>query len=493
MTIRLYNTYTRRKEEFVPRDEGKVAMYVCGPTTYDYIHLGNARPLIVFDTVRRYFEYRGYEVTFVQNFTDIDDKIIQRAQEEGEDPLRLSARFIEEYFRDAAALRVRPATVHPRVTEHIPEIIAMIEKIIANGHAYVVDGDVYFDVRSFPAYGSLSGRQLEDMLAGARVEVDERKRDPMDFALWKKAKPGEPAWDSPWGKGRPGWHIECSAMSLKYLGPGFDIHGGGFDLIFPHHENELAQARAWAGKEEQGPVFARYWMHNGFITVREEKMSKSLGNFFTVREILEKFRPEAVRFFILSTHYRSPLDFDPEKLETAERSLKRLENTWQRVENLVRQLAGKGGEDSESSRRLAETLRAALVKARQQFREAMDDDFNTALALAAIFDLAREVNSFCQEVERGGVAGLAVVEAGKEAIDTFAELVGVLGLEKEEKEVNTSGLVEGLISILIEVRQEARQRKDWATADKIRDRMKELGIVLEDTPTGVRWRMEERE
>ncbi|HPU35217.1 MAG TPA: cysteine--tRNA ligase, partial [Bacillota bacterium] len=305
--MEIYNTLTRRKETFQPREPGKVYMYVCGPTTYNYIHLGNARPLVFFDTVRRYLLYKGYDVLYVQNFTDVDDKIINRAREEGEDPLSLARKYINEYFKDADALNVRRADRHPRVSDHMPDIVRVVEELVQKGFAYEVDGDVYFEVRKFPGYGKLSGRSLEDMQAGARVEVDSRKRDPMDFALWKAAKPGEPSWDSPWGPGRPGWHIECSVMSLKYLGPGFDIHGGGYDLVFPHHENEIAQSEAATGKP-----FVRYWMHNGFITVNEEKMSKSLGNFFLVRDILSRFSPEVVRFFLLSTHYRSPLDFDDE-------------------------------------------------------------------------------------------------------------------------------------------------------------------------------------
>ncbi|MDA8228900.1 MAG: cysteine--tRNA ligase, partial [Desulfitobacterium hafniense] len=304
MSLKLYNTMTRQKEKFQPRESGKVAMYACGPTTYNFFHAGNARMLVVFDMIRRYLMYKGYEVLYVQNFTDVDDKIIQRAQEEGMDPLKLAQKYINEYFKDAQALNILPATIHPKATEHIPEMIAIIEELIDKNLAYEVDGDVYFAVNAFSGYGKLSGRSLEDMQAGARIEVDERKRFPMDFALWKKAKAGEPAWESPWGIGRPGWHIECTAMSLKYLGQGFDIHGGGGDLVFPHHENEIAQSEGYLG----GKTFARYWMHNAFITVKQEKMSKSLGNFFTVREILEHFPGEVVRFYLLSTHYRSPLD-----------------------------------------------------------------------------------------------------------------------------------------------------------------------------------------
>lgn len=487
MTIRLYNTCTGQKEEFVPRSPGKVDMYVCGPTTYNLIHLGNARPLIVFDTVRRYFEYRGYQVNYVQNFTDIDDKIINRAKEEGMDALALAAKYIKEYYRDSGALGVREATVHPKVSEHLPEIIKMIEGIIKNGYAYVVDGDVYFAVSKFKNYGYLSGRSLEDMQAGARVGVDERKEHPMDFALWKAAKAGEPAWESPWGEGRPGWHIECSAMSNKYLGMGFDIHGGGFDLIFPHHENEIAQAEAYAGC---GP-FAKYWMHNGFITVNEEKMSKSLGNFFTVREILAKYDPEVVRFYMLSTHYRSPLDFDDTKLEMNKKSLARLHNALESIAGLLKVPVNN---DDTAAAGLAETAKAlveARAKAVGDFQQAMDDDFNTALAIAGLFDLAREVNTFRNALSQSGVQGVpgSVRELLGQVQDTFIALGGVLGLfEKRDVVGGDDTLTEQLMDLIIQIRQEARQKKDWPTADAIRNMLGEIGIVLEDTPQGVIWK-----
>ncbi|PKM79668.1 MAG: cysteine--tRNA ligase [Firmicutes bacterium HGW-Firmicutes-14] len=485
MTIKIYNTMNNRKEDFHPRTPGKVDMYVCGPTTYDLIHLGNARPLIVFDTVRRYFEYSGYQVTYVQNFTDIDDKIINRASEEGLNPLALAEKYIKEYYTDAGALGVRPATIHPKVSEHLSEIIAMIRMIIDNGYGYVVDGDVYFTVSRFGGYGKLSGRRLDDMMAGARIDVDERKEHPMDFALWKAAKPGEPSWDSPWGKGRPGWHIECSAMAVKYLGPGFDIHGGGFDLIFPHHENEIAQAEACAGT---GP-FARYWMHNGFITVNEEKMSKSLGNFFTVREILARYEPEVVRFYMLSTHYRSPLDFDDTKLDMNKKSLARLHNALDNIEAL---LSGVSFGPSEILMN-AETERfnTVMEKAEQTFREAMDDDFNTALAMAGLFDLAREANAFGKAISGypGKAFPLEVKEALEQAREKMYKLGEVLGLfEHRGTAAEDSGLVDKLMELVIEVRREARSRKDWAAADTIRDRLKDIGIILEDTPQGVRWK-----
>lgn len=483
--MEIYNTLTRRKETFQPREPGKVRMYVCGPTTYNYIHLGNARPLVFFDTVRRYFAYKGYDVLYIQNFTDVDDKIINRAREEGEDPLDLARKYISEYFKDAGALNVRRADKHPKVSEHIPEIVKMVDGLVQKGTAYVVDGNVYFEVRKFPGYGKLSGRTLEDMQAGARVEVDPRKRDPLDFALWKAAKPGEPSWDSPWGPGRPGWHIECSAMSLKYLGTNFDIHGGGFDLIFPHHENEIAQSEAATGEP-----FVRYWMHNGFITVNEEKMSKSLGNFFLVRDILAKFPPGLVRFFLLSTHYRSPLDFDDEKLAAAGRGLERIKTSIRLLEEA---LARKTDEQAAAA---AGDLSATLDELKASFEAAMEDDFNTALAIGVTFDLAREVNTAVQRLgPTVARQDREVLQKAMELFSTFNEVLGIFKVDEGSGKMlldgaagDGSGLAEGLIKLIIEVRQEARKKKDWGTADRIRDGLKELGIILEDTPQGVRWK-----
>ncbi|MZP30233.1 cysteine--tRNA ligase [Heliobacterium undosum] len=479
MSLRVYNTLSREKETFVPHKAGRVGMYVCGPTTYDYIHLGNARPLVVFDTVRRYLEHVGYEVEYIQNFTDIDDKIINRANEIGEDPIAMAARFVEEYYRDAKALNVRPATIHPKVSAHMAEIIAMIGALVEKGHAYELDGDVYFSIPSFKDYGKLSGRSLEDLQAGARVDVNERKRHPMDFALWKGAKPGEPSWESPWGQGRPGWHIECSAMSRKYLGDSFDIHGGGQDLIFPHHENEVAQSEACTGV---APM-ARYWLHNGFITVNQEKMSKSLGNFFTLREILKKFPGDVIRFYLLSTHYRSPIDFDDSKLEAAQKGLQRLRTSRRLIEETLA-ASGKGGAERPAGQR--ENLEEQWTAAKNGFREAMDDDFNTALALSMLFDLAREANTFLH-------GGFTLSPEDRQILlqvgETFNELAGVLGIDLSGGAAAADdSTVDGLMNLLIGLRAEARKKKDWATADRIRDGLKELGIVIEDTPQGARWK-----
>ena len=478
--MEIYNTLSGRKEHFFTREEGKVAMYVCGPTTYNYIHLGNARPLVFFDTVRSYLQYRGLKVFYVQNFTDIDDKIINRAKEVGEDPLALAEKYIQEYFNDADALNVRRAEIHPKVSEHLEEIVDMVGTLIEKGHAYEVEGDVYFNVRSFPAYGKLSGRGFEDMQAGARVDVDPRKKEPMDFALWKAAKAGEPAWASPWGPGRPGWHIECSAMSLKYVGTNFDIHGGGYDLVFPHHENEIAQSEAATGEP-----FVRYWMHNGFITVDQEKMSKSLGNFFLVREILAKFPPELVRFFLLSTHYRSPLDFDDEKLTSTGRGLERIKTCLRLLQEVLAADGEAGTPDA--------VFLARLEEINGSFLRAMDDDFNTALAIGAVFDLTREVNSYLKN-RTSVTEGRAELVKAMDLFKAFNEVLGVFKVDSsgnmllDSAEVTEEVLVGGLIELIVKIRKDARSRKDWASADAIRDGLKELGIILEDTPQGVRWK-----
>lgn len=478
MPIKVYNTLNNRKEDFIPIEEGKVKMYVCGPTTYNYIHLGNARPIVAFDVIRRYFAYRGYDVTYVQNFTDVDDKIINRANEENMDPQKLAAKYIDAYFEDADRLGVKRADVHPRVTEHMTEIIEMVQGIIDNGLAYEVNGDVYFEVRKFNGYGKLSGRSLDEMQSGARIAIGEQKRDPLDFALWKAAKPGEPAWDSPWGKGRPGWHIECSAMSTKYLGKTFDIHGGGADLVFPHHENEIAQSEGCNGCKS-----VNYWMHNGFITINSEKMSKSLGNFFLLRDILDKFPGHVVRFYLMSTHYRSPLDFDDQKLAAAEKSLQRIWNTYRTVEEKIEVLEENPGTDGD----IASKLESVVATSREKFISAMDDDFNTSLALAAVFDLCRDVNTIVNASDFCG--GSDVILSLKGVLDFFQELNGVMNVLVPQTE-ESDDLSEDLLRIIMEIRTKARAAKDWPTADYIRDELKGIGIVIEDTPNGPRWKKE---
>ena len=456
--MQIYNTMSRRKEELVPLVPGKISMYACGPTVYDFFHIGNARPFIVFDTLRRYLEYRGYEVTFVQNFTDIDDKMIRRANEEGTTVKELGDRFIREYFVDADALGVKHASVNPRATEHIGEIIALVEKLIEKGHAYPADnGDVYFAVRSFPGYGKLSGQNIDDLENGARVDPTEQKRDPLDFALWKGEKPGEPSWDSPWGKGRPGWHIECSAMSMSILGESFDIHGGGQDLIFPHHENEIAQSEAATGKP-----FANYWMHNGYINNNDKKMSKSLGNFFTVRDIAKEYDLQTVRMFMLSVHYRNPVNFARDLIEQADTALKRLHTARERLEEAQR--VETTGDDP--------AFIASLKTFKERFDAAMDDDLNTADAIGVLFDLAHACNTFVT-VPRGGIA----IDAAKELFD---RLTDVLGLTPKAKEHTVAD--EALA--LLEERQAARKAKNFARADAIRDELKALGYAVEDTPQG---------
>ena len=480
MAVKIYNTLHNRKEEFVPIEPGKVKMYVCGPTTYNYIHLGNARPIVAFDVMRRYFSYRGYDVTYVQNFTDVDDKIINRAQEEKLDPKELAEKYIAAYFEDAGRLGVKAADYHPRVTGHMDDIIKMVQGIIDNGLAYEANGDVYYEVRKFKDYGKLSGRSLDEMQAGARIAVGEQKRDPLDFALWKAAKPGEPAWDSPWGQGRPGWHIECSAMSSKYLGKTFDIHGGGADLIFPHHENEIAQSEGCNGCQS-----VNYWVHNGFITINSEKMSKSLGNFFLLRDILDKFPGPVVRFYLMSTHYRSPLDFDDQKLAAAEKSLARIWNTHRNVAEKIDLLDKNSNLDHDGA--AAVKLPAAVVQTRDKFIAAMDDDFNTSLALAAIFDLCREVNSLLNTADFQG--GPDTVKALQEVLDFFAELNEVMNVLVPE-DGDKDDLIDELLNIIMAIRTKARAAKDWATADYIRDELKAIGIAIEDTPNGPRWKKE---
>ena len=463
--MKIFNTLTREKEEFKPITEGEVKIYACGPTVYNYIHIGNARPICVFDVLRRYLEYRGYKVTFVQNFTDIDDKIIKKANEEGTDYKTVSEKYIEEFWKDAKGLNFRLGTVHPKATENIDKIIEIVSGLIENGHAYAVDGDVYFSPKTFPEYGKLSHQPLEELEAGARIMVGDIKRDPMDFALWKAAKPGEPYWDSPWGKGRPGWHIECSAMVCRYLGETIDIHCGGQDLIFPHHENEIAQSECFTGKP-----FAHYWMHNGYINVDNVKMSKSLGNFFTVRDVAEKYGYEPIRYLMISSSYRSPINYSVDIIEQCKASLQRLYTCRDGIDFEI-----KNAPDGE----LDENIKAQFDKRVEQFIKAMDDDLNTADGIAAVFELARDINTL--------VVGKGVTKATAEyAAKIFDELTGVLGLVYNRK---TETLDED-IDAMIEARTKARKEKNWAEADRIRDELKAMGIVLEDTAQGVKWHRE---
>lgn len=466
--VTLYNTLTRKKELLKPVKEGKISIYACGPTVYDYFHIGNARIFILFDVLRRYLAYRGYQVTFVQNFTDIDDKMINRAADLGISVAELAARFIHAYQEDAAALGVLPADHHPRATEHIPQIVSLIQKLLAKNLAYEIDGDVYFRVKAFPAYGQLSHQDLEELHLGARVEVDVRKEHPMDFALWKKEKPGEPSWESPWGRGRPGWHIECSAMSMHYLGETLDIHAGGQDLIFPHHENEIAQSEGATAK-----TFARHWVHAGYLNIDREKMSKSLGNVLTIKELQEKVDPLILRFFMLSAHYRSPINFSEEHLQQAAKALERLHTLIYNLEDALPKTAGDPPDDREEK-----TWQINLETYRQRFIEAMDDDFNTAGAFAVLFELARDANIYlnCTKPQR------SVTELILKFYRETDEIFGFL-----KKQPGETGLEEK-IAVLIADREEARRRKDWALADSIRDRLREKGIILEDTPQGVRWR-----
>lgn len=487
MSVILYNTMTRKKEELKPRDPNKIGIYVCGPTTYNLIHLGNARPMVFFDTVRRYLEYKGFEVFYVQNFTDIDDKIIQKAREKYVQPHELAEKYIEEFFCDASALKVRKADLHPRVSEHIPDILQVIQSLIEKGFAYQAGGNVYYDVSKFKSYGKLSGRSPDEMRAGARVEVDHLKGDPLDFVLWKAAKEGEPSWPSPWGDGRPGWHIECSTMSVKYLGAGFDIHGGGLDLIFPHHENEIAQAEAYLGS-----TFVNYWLHNGFITVNKEKMSKSLGNFFLVREILKTYPGDLIRFYLLSTHYRHPLDFDEQKLQDSLKGLKRLQNAYHLLK-ATRQQLEKESEPAVTSASIIPEMEEYLKKARQSFQEAMDNDLNTALAISSLFDFCRESNSLLNRNSgRFSPEDLPVLRKAEELLK---ELGGtVLGILEEEREENQEEVISGkmmvmddLVELVLRIREDARRRKEYAKADLLRQLLVKEGIILQDNPQGTRW------
>ncbi|WP_042145347.1 cysteine--tRNA ligase [Paucisalibacillus sp. EB02] len=464
MAITIYNTLLRDKQEFKPIEDGKVRMYVCGPTVYNYIHIGNARPAIVFDTVRRYLEYKGYHVDYVLNFTDVDDKIIKRANEIGEDVFAVSNRYIDGYLEDVTKLGVKQATHNPRVTNTMQEIIGFIESLVEKGYAYEADGDVYFKPRAFEGYGKLSHQSIDELRSGARIQIGEKKDDPLDFALWKGAKEGEISWGSPWGKGRPGWHIECSAMAKKYLGETIDIHAGGQDLTFPHHENEIAQSEANNGK-----TFANYWMHNGYININNEKMSKSLGNFVLTRDLLESHDPNVIRFFMLSVHYRNPINFSDDLLESAKNSLERIITSYQNLEHR-----------RESSTNLDKNAQEWLDKIdsfKHRFEVEMDDDFNTANAISVLFDLTKEANVYLNQDH----TSVKVINYFQEKIQDFLEVLGIT-IQNEES------LLDEEIEKLIEERNEARKSRNFARADEIRDLLKEKNIILEDTPQGVRWK-----
>lgn len=480
--MKIYNTLTGRKEEFVPVTPNRVRIYACGVTVYDYCHIGHARSAIVFDAISKYLRYKGFDVKYVRNFTDIDDKIINKAKQEGTAWDSIARKYTDEYYRDMGRLGVRRADVEPKATEHIKEIIDIVKGLIDKGYAYEVDGSVYFEVDKFHEYGKLSKRDREEMIAGARVEVDERKKDPMDFALWKKSKEGEPSWESPWGPGRPGWHIECSAMSIKHLGESFDIHGGGADLIFPHHENEIAQSEAFTGKP-----FARYWIHNGFITIDKEKMSKSLGNFFTIKEVLDKFAPEVVRFFLISTHYRSPIEFSDEQLREAESSIDRYYTTIVRINDFLER------DEGEESIDIGRAFEETVFSFKEKFEEAMDDDFNTALALGHIFELIRDVNRFLDNKPSGQKAKELLLKT-KELLAETGSILNIFSRAPDEwrralMESKKIGLSEKEIIAKIKERHDARQRKDWAMADAIRKELEEKGIILEDKKDRTEWKV----
>lgn len=462
--IKVYNTLTKKKEEFKPLVAGKVKMYVCGPTVYNFFHIGNGRTFIVFDTIRRYFEYRGYEVEFVQNFTDIDDKMIKRANEENTTVKEVGDKYIKEYYEDADNLNIERATVNPRATEYITQIIDFVEGLVDKGYAYEVDGDVYFSTKKFGDYGKLSGQNIEDLQSGARISIDERKKDPMDFAIWKAQKPGEPAWKSPWGMGRPGWHIECSCMAKNILGDTIDIHAGGSDLAFPHHENEIAQSEALTGK-----TFANYWLHSAFVNVNNQKMSKSLNNFLTARAALEKFDADVIRFLMLSAHYRQQLNFSEELLLSAKASVERIYNTIYNLENLLDEVRTTHITDEEKK------YLQSLNKYKEKYIEKMDDDFNTADAITAIFDLIKDVNINVN------------IDSSKELITGCLNLIRELGKPLGMLQKSTKVNLDDEIQKLVNERQQARKDKNWALADKIRDDLKNRGIVLEDTPQGIRW------
>jgi cysteinyl-tRNA synthetase len=488
MSLRIYNSQSRQKEAFVPLNPPRVGIYVCGVTVYDSCHIGHARSMIVFDVIVRFLRSKGYAVTYVRNFTDIDDKIIVRSRQEAVSPEALAEKYIEEFGRDMEALGVLPPEVEPRATRHIPEIITLVQKLIDQGSGYVVEGDVFFAVEHFKPYGLLSGRNLEEMQAGARIEVDPRKRHPMDFALWKAGKPGEPTWESPWGPGRPGWHIECSAMSATYLGETFDLHGGGQDLIFPHHENEQAQSMAATGRP-----LARTWVHNGFVTIRGEKMSKSLGNFLTIQELVRRFHPEAIRLFLLSRHYRTPLDYSEEALQEAQNHLHRLYRLVKDLENPEERWQ-RGGSANSTEEKIRE-LEGLVSQFQVKFDEALEDDFNTALALGHLHELSRKLNRLLDSL--GAIAGVTSTEPLRRAAGILKAAGFLLGIlqrpgedffnQERERALERRGLSREYIEGLIEDRVQARQEKNWSRADALRNQLQEIGVLVKDNPQGTEW------
>ncbi|MCJ7813950.1 MAG: cysteine--tRNA ligase [Candidatus Atribacteria bacterium] len=470
MPLKIYNTLTRKKEVFIPLKNGEVGMYVCGPTVYNYIHIGNARPFIIFEVVKRFLKFKGYRVRYIQNLTDIDDKMINKAKELNITVSELAEKFIQEYFIDADSLNIERADVHPRATEHIGEIIELVKGLEEKGYAYEIDGNVYFDVSKFKDYGKLSGQNIEKLKSGARVEVNEKKKEAIDFSLWKRAKEGEPSWESPWGNGRPGWHIECSAMSIKYLGKTFDIHAGGSDLVFPHHENEIAQSEAYTNQQ-----FVRYWMHNGYLCLDNQKMSKSLGNIMKVRDICQNYKGEVIRYFILSAHYRSPLNFSEEQLQQAQSSLQRLDNVIFNARYSLKQNKFRKSKNKDDK-----LIVEKRKESEQNFIEAMDDDFNTPIALSQLFAFAREVNIYLNST------CLKNKEVLEEILKFYQKLAGeILGILKDFDQEES---FEQEIKKLIEKREKARKERNWIESDRIRDKLQEKGILLEDTPSGARWK-----
>lgn len=476
--MKIYNTMNGALEDFVPIKENTVNMYVCGPTVYNYIHIGNARPLIFFDTVRRYFEYKGYNVKFVQNFTDVDDKMIDKANQEGVTVKEIAERYIKEYFEDTSKLNIKEeGMIRPKATENIPEMIKLVEKLIEKGHAYEIDGDVYFDIESYPDYGKLSHQKIEELVSGARIEINDKKKSPLDFTLWKKAKEKEPMWQSPWGEGRPGWHLECSAMSEKYLGEIFDIHGGGQDLIFPHHENEIAQSVCATGHS-----FAKYWMHNGYINIKGEKMSKSKGNFFLLREVLAKYDGNVLRFFILSSHYRKPVEFSEEELVMAESGYERIQNALNRLKEIKKNIQNNSSEIIEAEKEFA----SKYNDSKKKFEEAMDEDFNTAMAIGSVFELIKALNKYIDDTSENN-RNINLLKDVEMYIKKVMEEVLGIKLEKEKSIDNT--LTVDLIEFLVQLRWDAKQNKNWEIADKIRKKLSEIGVELKDQKDKTIWNM----